>query len=186
MVRIGAILYIILYFEKKINILNMNIDTHIHVILILIIIIFDCVGSSLLCAGFLQLQQVGATVCCCTQASHCGGFSCCGAQALGARASVLAACGLSSCGTQALEHGVSVVEVHGLSCCGVWALWHVGSVVVARRLQSAGSVVVAHGFSCSKACGIFPDRGLNHVPCTGRRILNHRTTREGPIHVFKG
>ena len=53
MVRIGAILYIILYFEKKINILNMNIDTHIHVILILIIIIFDCVGSSLLCAGFL-------------------------------------------------------------------------------------------------------------------------------------
>ena len=27
-------------------------------------------------------------------ASHCGGFSCCGAQALGARASVVVACGL--------------------------------------------------------------------------------------------
>ena len=28
-------------------------------------------------------------------------------------------------------------------------------------LQSTGSVVVAHGLSCSKACGIFPDQGLN-------------------------
>jgi len=33
------------------------------------------------------------------QASHCGGFSCGGAQALGARASVVVACGLGSCGT---------------------------------------------------------------------------------------
>ena len=33
------------------------------------------------------------------QASHCGGFSCGGALALGVRASVVAACGLSSCGT---------------------------------------------------------------------------------------
>ena len=40
-------------------------------------------------------------------ASHCGGFSCCGAQALGVRASVVVACGLSSCGSQALEHRLS-------------------------------------------------------------------------------
>ena len=33
--------------------------------------------------------------------SHCGGFSCCGAWALGMRASVVVAHGLSSCGTQA-------------------------------------------------------------------------------------
>ena len=32
---------------------------------------------------------------------QCGGFSCCGARALGARASVVAACGLSSCGARA-------------------------------------------------------------------------------------
>ena len=38
---------------------------------------------------------------CGEQASHCGGFSCCRARALGVRASVVAACGLSSCGTQA-------------------------------------------------------------------------------------
>ena len=47
-----------------------------------------------LCAGFLSLQQAGATLRCGTRASHCGGFSCCGAQALGARASVVAARGL--------------------------------------------------------------------------------------------
>ena len=37
------------------------------------------------------------------QVSHCGGFSCRGTQAPGARASVVAACGLSSCaaGSQA-------------------------------------------------------------------------------------
>ena len=40
-------------------------------------------------------------------ASHCGGFSCYGAEALGVRASVVAACGLSSCGSRALEHMLS-------------------------------------------------------------------------------
>ena len=40
---------------------------------------------------------------CGERASHCGGFSCCGARTLGARASVVAACGLSSCGSRALE-----------------------------------------------------------------------------------
>ena len=40
-------------------------------------------------------------------ASHCGGFSCCGARALGARASVVVARGLSSCGLWALEHRLS-------------------------------------------------------------------------------
>ena len=33
------------------------------------------------------------------QASHCSGFSCCGAQTLGAWAPVVVACGLSSCGS---------------------------------------------------------------------------------------
>ena len=43
----------------------------------------------------------GATLRCSVQASHGGGFSCCGAQALGTWASVVVACGLSSCGSQA-------------------------------------------------------------------------------------
>ena len=35
------------------------------------------------------------------------------------------------------------------------------SIVAAWGLWSTGSVVVAHGLSCSVACGIFPDQGSN-------------------------
>ena len=59
---------------------------------------------------------------------------------------------------------LSLVAVsEGFSCCGARALGTWASVVVARGLCGAGSVVVAHGLSCSAACGIFPDQGLN--PC---------------------
>ena len=61
--------------------------------ILLFIFIFGCVGSSLLHAGFLQLQRGRATLCCDVRASHCGGFCCCGARALERR--------LSSCSTQA-------------------------------------------------------------------------------------
>ena len=54
-----------------------------------------------------------STLCCGAGASHCGGFSCCGARALGTRASVFVVRGLSSCGSRALEHR--------LSSCGAWA-----------------------------------------------------------------
>ena len=59
------------------------------------------------CTGFLQLRWAGATLHCGVWASHCGGFSCCRAWALGAWASVVAARGLSSCGSWALEHRLS-------------------------------------------------------------------------------
>ena len=49
----------------------------------------------------------GATLRCGVQASHYGGFSCCGSRAPGMRASVVLAHGLSSCGSQALEHRLS-------------------------------------------------------------------------------
>ena len=51
------------------------------------------------------------------------------------------------------------------------------SVVVACRLQSAGSVVVAHGLSCSAACGIFPEQGLNPCLLRWQVVLNHCATR---------
>ena len=35
--------------------------------------------------------------------------------------------------------------------------------VAAPRLQSAGSIVMAHGLSCPEACGIFLEQELN--PC---------------------
>ena len=60
---------------------------------------------------------------CGVRASHCGGFSCCGAQALGVRASVVVAHGLSSCGSRALGAQASEVVVHRLSrsaACGIF------------------------------------------------------------------
>ena len=57
----------------------------------------------------------------------------------------------------AVEHGL---KVHGgFSPCSTepGQLLCVGS-------QSAGSVVLVHGLSCSVACGIFPDRGSNLCP----------------------
>ena len=56
---------------------------------------------------------MGASLCCGARASHCGGFSGWGAQALAARASVVVVQGLSSCGLQALECR--------LSSSGAWA-----------------------------------------------------------------
>ena len=56
---------------------------------------------------FIYLFLAALGLCCGAWAPHCGGFSCCGAQALGARASVVAVRGLSSCGSRALERRLS-------------------------------------------------------------------------------
>ena len=47
------------------------------------------------------MRRKGATLRCGAQASHCGGFSCCEAPALGAQALVVVALGLSSCDSRA-------------------------------------------------------------------------------------
>ena len=70
-------------------------------------IYFGCVGSSLLRAGFSLVAARGVTFHCGARASHCGGFSGCGVQALGTWASVAVARGLSSSGSWALEHRLS-------------------------------------------------------------------------------
>ena len=44
---------------------------------------------------------------------------------------------------------------------GFQQVQHVSSVVAAPRLQTTISIVVAHRLSCSGACGIFLDQGLN-------------------------
>ena len=51
----------------------------------------------------------------------------------------------------------SPVAEHGLQAHRLQQLWLAGS----RR---AGSVAVAHGLSCSAACGILPDQGSNPCP----------------------
>ena len=77
---------------------------------------------------------------------------------------------LSSCGVQPSRCG-------GFSCrrarargpadfgsCSVWVS------VAAPGLEGTGPVVVAHGPSCSVACGILPHQGLN--PCLLRRQVS--------------
>ena len=49
-----------------------------------------------------------------------------------------------------------------------------------QRLRHVGSVVVACGLSCSRACEIFQDQGS----CIGRQIPIHCTTREVPVIVL--
>ena len=55
----------------------------------------------------LVVASRGATPCCGAQSSHCRGFSCCRAWALGAQASVVVAHGLSSGDSQAVERRLS-------------------------------------------------------------------------------
>ena len=61
---------------------------------------FGCTGSSLLCLDFL-LWRAGSILHCGAQASRCGGFSCCGAQALGMWASIVGALEPRGCGARA-------------------------------------------------------------------------------------
>ena len=63
--------------------------------------------------GYSSLQCVGFS---------CGDFSCCGAWALGARASVVVAHGLSSCGSRALEHRLSSCGARASLLRGTWDL----------------------------------------------------------------
>ena len=41
---------------------------------------------------------------------------------------------------------------------GLLGLQHMCAIVVAPGLESTGSIIVAHGLSCSEACGIFSDQ----------------------------
>ena len=69
----------------------------------------------------------------------------------------------SSCSARASIAVASLVAEHGLQ--GIWALVVApqGSVVAIPRLQSTGSIVMAHRLSRPEACRIFLDQGSN--PC---------------------
>ena len=57
---------------------------------------------------------------CGVRASHCGGLSCCGARALGVRASVVLARKLSSHGSRALECRLSSCGARAQLLRGMW------------------------------------------------------------------
>ena len=62
--------------------------------------------------------------------------------------------------------GLSLVAASGghssLRCAGLSLSWPL--LLRSTGSRRAGSVVVAHGPSCSAACGIFPDQGSNPCP----------------------
>ena len=70
----------------------------------------------------LAAASRGAALCCGAEASHCSAFSCCGAQALGTWALVVAARRLSSCGSWALECRLSSCGARAQLLRGMWAL----------------------------------------------------------------
>ena len=65
---------------------------------------------------------MGATLRCGAWASHCSGFSCCGARALGARASVVVARRLSSSGSRTTERRLRSCGAQALLLRGMWGL----------------------------------------------------------------
>ena len=97
---------------------------HISFFFFLVIFIFlflAALGLRCCARALSSCGELGATLRCSAWASHCGGFSCCGARALGAWASVVVARGLSSCGLQAPERRLSSCGAR-LSCsaaCGI-------------------------------------------------------------------
>ena len=73
--------------------------------------------------------------------------------------------GFSSCSGQGLC-GMWASHCSGFFCHREQALGEGGSVFAVCGLSGCSSpvLVVAHGFSHSKACGIFPKQGLNPCP----------------------
>ena len=65
------------------NLISSTITLHFKKLLFICLFNFCRAGSLLLCMGFLYLRRAGAALHCGAWASHCRGFSCCGAQALG-------------------------------------------------------------------------------------------------------
>ena len=84
---------------------------------------------------FILLFLAALGLRCCARAfSSCGSFSCCGAWAVGARASLAVACGLSSCGSQGLEHRLSSCGAWAQLLCGMWDLPGPGLVPMSPAL----------------------------------------------------
>ena len=89
------------------------------------------------------MQREGATLRCGLQASHCGGFSCCRAQALGSQASVVVARRLSSCDLRALERRLSSCGARAQLLYGMWDLPGPGIEPVSHAL-AGGFLTTAH------------------------------------------
>ena len=82
--------------------------------------------------------------------------------------------------------GLSPVAVSGghssSRCAGLSLLWPLPLRSTGSRCAS--SVVVAHGLSCSAACGIFPDQGSNPCPLHWQADSQPLRHQGSPIRIF--
>ena len=85
-------------------------------------------------------------------------------------------CGCAPAFSSCRDWGLLCSQVHRL-------LAAVASLVEEPGVYSMGSAV-SHEFSYPAACGIFPTRDGTCVPCIGRHIRNHWTTRKIPKQAF--
>ena len=168
----------------------------------------------LLRLGLSLVWRAGATLCCRAWASHCNGFSCCRARALGARASVVVACRLSSFGSRALECRLSSCSTWAYLLRDTWYLPWPGIEPVSPALAGGFLTTAPTGksqrfFWCGpflKSLSLFTVLLLFYVlvlwprdmwalssltrdwtctPCIGRWSLNHWTVREIPSFFNK-
>ena len=79
----------------------------------------------------------------------------------------------SSCG----KRGPLFIAVHG-------PLTIAASPVGSTGSRRAGSAVVAHGPSCSAACGIFPDQGSNPCPLHWQADSQPLRHQGSPVSLF--
>ena len=80
--------------------------------------------------------------------------------------------GLSLVAGASLHCSVRASHCGGFSCCRAWAL------------GTRASVVVAHGSSCSAACGIFPDQGSNPCPLHWQADSQRLRHQGSPTKLF--
>ena len=86
-----------------------------------------------------------ATLRCGAWASHCSGFSCGRAWALGTRASVVVARGLSSCGTRALERRLSSCGARASLLRGIYLVLYQRSLPNPAPGQGSSAGVLVFG-----------------------------------------
>ena len=82
--------------------------------------------------------------------------------------------------------GLSLVAASGghssSQCAGLSLSWSL--LLQSTGSRSTGSVVVAHGPSCSAACGIFPDQGSNPCPLHWQADSQPLRHQGSPNYIF--
>ena len=71
-----------------------------------------------------------------------------------------------------LHRGAWASHYRGLSCCG------------AQAPNTQAQSFLLMGLVAPRHVGSSQTRARTRVPCIGRQILNHCTTREAPVHCF--